>query len=323
MPINIAGLYTNRIPTAAPAQSVCCCPACTGLECLDRTRFFAGQLLTESDLNNEQSYWLAKNRLHNRYLHGWGVVCGLQVVCAECDGWVTVKTGYAIDPCGNDIIVCEDQPFNVIKAIQACCAPAKSTNCSPLRYTPSPTCQDAIQSWCVTIEYQEQPSRLVTPLRQTTPKGDACRCADPCQTTPGTAAQPCGCNTPQPQTPTPATNGSCEPTRIVEGFKICVVPAPNPDTKENQPEPGTIDYQIELCLASLQQVLRCGTRSYHRDCRAGIPGGLQLSRHGQKRSRQDQCDSVRNRLHPRLAFRFRHPTIPTTTSTSCRASSMG
>jgi hypothetical protein len=267
MATNIAGLYTKppsfttnpiafRTPPTALAQSACCCPACTGLECLDRTRFFAGQLLTESDLNNEQSYWLAKNRLHNRYLHGWGVVCGLQVVCAECDGWVTVKTGYAIDPCGNDIIVCEDQPFNVIQAIQACCAPPKSANCSPLRYTPSPTCQDHIQTWCVTIEYQEQPSRMVTPLRQVTPKGEACRCADPCQTTPGTTAQPCGCNTPQLQTPTPATNGSCEPTRIVEGFKICVVPGPTKsDTEENQPEPGTIVYQFELCLASLLPVL--------------------------------------------------------------------
>jgi hypothetical protein len=247
---------SNRIPTVPlPPQSLCCCPACLGLDCLDRTRFFAGQLLTESDLNNEQSYWLAKNRLHNRYLHGWGVVCGLQIVCAECDGWVTVKTGYAIDPCGNDIIVCEDQPFDVIKAIQACCAPPKLANCSPLRYTPSPTCQDALQEWCVTIEYQEQPSRMVTPLRRTTPKGEACRCADPCQTTPATTAQPCGCNTPQHQTPTPATIGSCEPTRIAEGFKICVVPgATNQDPKGNQPEPGTMTYQLEFC-ASLQQVL--------------------------------------------------------------------
>src|SRR5215469_8357807 len=121
-------IYKTRAPTASAAttccETTCCLPAaCEVLQCLDRTRWFAGQLLTESDLNNEQSYLLAKNRLHNRYLHGWGVVCGLQVVCAECDGWVTVKTGYAIDPCGNDIIVCEDQPFNVIQAIQACCAP--------------------------------------------------------------------------------------------------------------------------------------------------------------------------------------------------------
>src|SRR5712672_3146475 len=87
----------NASATNTPANP-CCCPACTGLQCLDRTRFFAGQLLTEADLNNDQSYWLAKSRLHNRYLHGWGVACGLQVVCGPCDGWVTIKTGYAIDP---------------------------------------------------------------------------------------------------------------------------------------------------------------------------------------------------------------------------------
>ena len=56
--------------TNTPSQAKCCCPACVGPECLDRTRFFAGQLLTEADLNNEQSYWLAKGRLHNRFLHG-------------------------------------------------------------------------------------------------------------------------------------------------------------------------------------------------------------------------------------------------------------
>ena len=77
----------------------------------DQTRrFFAGQLLTESELNTEQAYVIAKNRLHNRYLHGWGVVCGLEVVCA-CEGFVHVKSGYAIDPCGNDIIVCKDTDF--------------------------------------------------------------------------------------------------------------------------------------------------------------------------------------------------------------------
>src|SRR5215831_8329342 len=129
-------------PPAHPDK--CCCPACVGLECLDRTRFFSGQLLTEADLNNEQSYWLAKNRLHNRFLHGWGVVCGMQVVCSECDGWVTVKPGYAID---------------------ACCTPSKQTgNCAPLRSTPPANCQGTTQTWCITIEYQEQPTRLITPL---------------------------------------------------------------------------------------------------------------------------------------------------------------
>jgi hypothetical protein len=44
-----------------------------------RPRYFAGQLLSEVDLRDEQAYQIAKQRLHNRYLHGYGVVCGLQV----------------------------------------------------------------------------------------------------------------------------------------------------------------------------------------------------------------------------------------------------
>src|SRR6266496_6842089 len=61
------------------------CPACGGLECLCRPRFFAGQLLSEEDLNRLDHYIVEKNKLHNRYLHGWGVVCGLDVVCNPCD----------------------------------------------------------------------------------------------------------------------------------------------------------------------------------------------------------------------------------------------
>ena len=54
------------------------CPACGGLECLCRPRFFAGQVLTEDDLNRLENYVVAKGKLHNRYLHGPGVVCGLR-----------------------------------------------------------------------------------------------------------------------------------------------------------------------------------------------------------------------------------------------------
>jgi hypothetical protein len=224
--------------SAAPAThsttgpQPCCCPACVGLECLDRTRYFSGQLLTEADLNNDQSYWLAKNRLHNRFLHGWGVVCGMQVVCG-CDGWVTVKTGYAIDPCGNDIIVCADQPFNVAKAIQACCTPAKPSDCSPLRAAPPPNCQDAQQKWCITIQYEEQPSRPVTPLRQAT-SGCGCGCGASSKGgcgcggsgTSTSSGSACCCSSTQSLNPASTTPG-CEPTRILEGFKLGVCPAPS------------------------------------------------------------------------------------------------
>src|SRR5450755_3247759 len=222
----------NTAATYTPPASPCCCPACTGLQCLDRTRFFAGQLLTEADLNNDQSYWLAKSRLHNRYLQGWGVVCGMQVVCGDCPGWVTVKTGYAIDPCGNDIIVCSDQSFNVIKAIQACCAPPKPADCSPLRASP-PNCEDAQQEWCITIQYEEQPTRPITPLRQpATPSGGAsCGCGGKQATPGGTQSTPCCCSTPVAGSAVPG----CEPTRILEGFKlgVCSAPANNNDQLSN------------------------------------------------------------------------------------------
>jgi hypothetical protein len=44
-----------------------------------RPHFFSGQLLTAEDLEQEQDYFLARSRRHNRFLHGWGV--GLDWAC--------------------------------------------------------------------------------------------------------------------------------------------------------------------------------------------------------------------------------------------------
>jgi hypothetical protein len=204
---------------------------CAGLECLDRTRFFAGQLLSEADLNNEQSYWMAKSRLHNRYLHGWGIVCGLQVTCSDCDGWVNINPGYALDPCGNDIIVCEGQSFNVLQAIQACCKPKQTSNCSPLRSSPAVNCQDLVQTWCITLEYKEQSSRMVTPLQQNTSKSGGCGCGGSSSNGCGCGGCGCGkqtsssCSCATASTST-STAASCQATRIVEGFQLGVCQAP-------------------------------------------------------------------------------------------------
>jgi len=253
------GTTASRVP---PAQTTCCCPVCSGLQCLDRTRYFSGQLLTEADLNNDQAYWLAKNRLHNRYLSGWGVVCGMQVVCGECDGWVTVESGYAIDPCGNDVIVCGDQNFNVAQAIQQCCAPAQkqAPNCSPLRYNPSPTCQDAIQEWCVTIQYQEQPSRLVTPLTSSTSQS-SCGCG--CSSSNGNGKSKSNLMTsgscraassaPPPATTVPA--GACEPTRVVEGFQLGVIPASEVAARASAGNPNSLSSHWLLCIEGLAVLL--------------------------------------------------------------------
>jgi hypothetical protein len=63
-------------------------------------------------------------RFHNKHLHGWGIVCGLQVNCGPNEfesprRHVIVRSGYAIDCEGNDIIRKDDQPVNVFEMIQA------------------------------------------------------------------------------------------------------------------------------------------------------------------------------------------------------------
>jgi hypothetical protein len=92
----------------APHEEQCC-----SLDCLEQPRFFCGQLLTDQDLTALLSWTQDKLRL-GRYRHGWGVVCGLEVRCdPKQPGWVIVSPGYAVNCCGDDIIVCQDEPFDL------------------------------------------------------------------------------------------------------------------------------------------------------------------------------------------------------------------
>ena len=103
--------HATGTTTSKTKTDPCCdpCPDCGGLECYCRPRFFAGQLLTEKELNGLQDYVIAKNKLHNRYLVGAGIVCGLEAQCDPCGDRVRVTTGYAISPCGEDIVVCKPE----------------------------------------------------------------------------------------------------------------------------------------------------------------------------------------------------------------------
>lgn len=71
---------------------------------LERVRYFTGQLLSSEDFQEEQSYLLDRLRRHNRYLHGWGVVFGLEVSISNTNV-VVVTPGLAIDCAGNEITV--------------------------------------------------------------------------------------------------------------------------------------------------------------------------------------------------------------------------
>jgi len=52
---------------------------CLPLPRFERVKYFYGQLLGVREFQSEQAYFYDKHRLHNRYLHGYGVVCGLAV----------------------------------------------------------------------------------------------------------------------------------------------------------------------------------------------------------------------------------------------------
>jgi hypothetical protein len=68
---------------------------------LERLNYFNGRILSADDFNLEQTYFINKQRLHNRFLHGWGVVSGLDVSIKGSK--VHVQPGVAIDCAGNEI----------------------------------------------------------------------------------------------------------------------------------------------------------------------------------------------------------------------------
>jgi hypothetical protein len=82
---------------------------------LERNHFYAGRLITAEDLALEQLYVREKLRRHNRLLHGWGIVSGLEVESSSgCE--VTISKGYAIDAHGEEIVVPEAAHLDVCKS---------------------------------------------------------------------------------------------------------------------------------------------------------------------------------------------------------------
>src|SRR5262245_60242914 len=62
-------------------------------------------------------------RFHNKHLHGWGIVCGLQVECGpdplgQQRRHVSVRKGYAIDCEGNDVILEKDDQIDLISLVE-------------------------------------------------------------------------------------------------------------------------------------------------------------------------------------------------------------
>ena len=89
----------------------------------ERLNYFTGQFLAERDFRAEQEYQIGKHRQHNRYLHGYGTVCGLKLVehpNSDCrDRFVILEPGLALDCCGREIVVKEKVYIDLVKLFVA------------------------------------------------------------------------------------------------------------------------------------------------------------------------------------------------------------
>lgn len=79
--------------------------ASTGLQEPIRNRYYYGKLMDVHSFQQETNYFLTMQRLLNRVVIGYGVVCGLDVRKAGKEMAVIIDRGVAIDQCGRIIIV--------------------------------------------------------------------------------------------------------------------------------------------------------------------------------------------------------------------------
>lgn len=135
---------------------------------LERVNYFPRQLLTVEDMVTERDYFLQKLRRHNRFLHGWGVVCGLEVSPAPDKGpWVVqIASGYALGPYGDEIYVAEP----VLLDLSKCEAGTTTNPCEPDLLSPAPARNSIGAEVFIAIKYAECFARPVRAM----PAGCAC-----------------------------------------------------------------------------------------------------------------------------------------------------
>src|SRR5690349_21707358 len=83
-----------------------------------RNNYFTGKMMSAAEFTAETHYHQEKMRLHQARLHGWGVVCGLDVLQhpnVDCrTRYVRIEPGSAVDCCGRDILVPEEEMLDLL-----------------------------------------------------------------------------------------------------------------------------------------------------------------------------------------------------------------
>jgi hypothetical protein len=202
---------------------------------LERVRFFNRQLLTAEDMITERDYFLQKLRRHNRFLHGWGVVCGLTVTAAPTTGanWrVQIGSGYALGPYGDEIFVGEPIFFD----LAACLSGGATNPCEPGLIVPGTA--GSSTTVFLAIKYAECLARPI----QVAPSGCGCD-NEPCQYSRIRDSFQIQCLPQLPPQPPPAQVTLCQ---VVQG-----VPAPCPPCPTN---PWVVLARITLPLESTMNI---------------------------------------------------------------------
>ncbi len=151
------GCGGTSLAVAGAAGCACGCEAPATGDGFVRPQFFGGMLLTEDDLQAAVDYAAAKRRLTNRHVIGAGVVCGLDVTCHPCDtGKVNVSPGYAIECCGNDIVVGCPEEVDVL-ALARDLRIRRGIDCG------TPCDNQPQQDYYLYVRYTETPTEPVAP----------------------------------------------------------------------------------------------------------------------------------------------------------------
>ena len=173
--------HTNVCGCHHSGEKPCGChepppPECCLLPCPERPRYFCGQLLSDADLAAEQRYFREKQKMYHRAFHGHGVVCGLKLSCDPyCDNHVLVGRGFALDECGNDLVVCEPLHFDVTEGLHELGASLFEDEPEAKRRRPNPSRCSAPECYQVALCYHEEPLDFVEPFGiDCDPKPGAC-----------------------------------------------------------------------------------------------------------------------------------------------------
>jgi len=247
-----------------------CCGRCGGASptggatrTLERPRYYARQLITPDIMTLGDDYFRERMRRHNRYLHGWGVVCG-SLVCvvpakeptdaAPNQPWVVqVQPGFVVTPTGDEVEIPADRTISLRSGATAA-APSGDGWSDP---------------WCTEV-YTDQPEG---------PVYVAVRYQE-YQVQP-VLTQPAGCG---------CGDHPCEYSRYRDGFAIGVLdacldqdepaaPVGNPDCPAGEPSPWVVLAEVTVDAdGTITKIDNCVCRrvlepsSWHR-C-AGTKGDL-------------------------------------------------